>query len=335
MKAIVRNMFAARAFGAILQAAMGACALLLALTPVQAQDVWPNKPVKVVVPSSPGGGTDAYARILAQALQEQTKQNFVVENRPGASGGIGATAVAKSAPDGYTLLVASNSSTAVNPALYNNLTYDAEKDFAPISRGVMAPMILVVHPDTGYKSMADLVAAAKRAPETIAYGSAGNGSPLYLGVRMIEEAAGVKFSHVPYRGAGPAYVDLLAGRLKFMFTDLATIKQHIAAGKVLPLAINQKTNLAPGTPSFAEAGVPGIDIFTSFSVLAPAGTPAEVVRKISQEVGAAMRAPANAARLADQAFVPVADTPAEFAASQARERAAWKAFITRNGIQPD
>ena len=300
-----------------------------------AQDGWPSKPVKVIVPSSPGGGTDAYARIIAQALSESTRQQFIIDNRPGASGGIGAQAVAKAAPDGYTILLSANAAIAINPALYKNLPFDADKDFAPVARGVMAPMVIAAFPGAGYKTLADLVNAGKLEPNTIAYGSAGSGSPPYLGVRMIEEAAGAKFVHVPYKGVGPAYVDLIAGRIKFIFTDLATVQQHIAAGKVAALAVNQRTALLPGVPSIAEAGWPKVEIFTSFSVLAPAGTPADIVQKLNAQIGAAMKTPAIAEKLNTQALVPVLDTPEQFAASLKQERAQWSTFVQRNNITPE
>ena len=306
--------------------------LALAALPATAQDVWPSKPVKLVVPSSPGGGTDVYARILAQALSETTKQQFVVDNRPGASGGIGAQVVAKAPPDGYTLLVSANAAIAINPALYKNLPFDADRDFAPVTRGVMAPMVIAAFPGAGYKSLADLVEAGKRAPESIAYGSAGGGSPPYLGVRMLEEATGAKFVHVPYKGVGPAYVDLLAGRIRFIFTDLATVQQHIAAGKAVALAMNERTSLMPGVPSIAEAGWPKVEMWTSFSAMAPAGTPAAVVARINEQIGATMKTPAVAERLRAQALVPVFDTPEQFATSIKAERERWAAFVRRNNI---
>jgi tripartite-type tricarboxylate transporter receptor subunit TctC len=306
--------------------------LTLAIAQTHAQDAWPAKPVKLIVPSSPGGGTDAYARIIAQALTEATKQQFVVDNRPGASGGIGAQAVAKSPPDGYTLLISANAAIAINPALYKSLPFDAERDFVPVTRGVMAPMVIAAYPGAGYKTLGDLVEAGKRAPETIAYGSAGGGSPPYLGVRMLEEATGAKFVHVPYKGVGPAYVDLLAGRIKFIFTDLATVQQHIAAGKAVALAMNERTSLAPGVPSIADAGWPKVEMWTSFSAMAPAGTPAAVVARINEQIGAAMKIPAVAERLRAQALVPVFDTPAQFAAAIKAERELWVAFVRRNNI---
>lgn len=288
--------------------------------------------MKLIVPSSPGGGTDVFARILAQALSEGLKQQFVVDNRPGASGNIGAAAAAKAAPDGYTFLVSANPALSVNPALYRNLPYDAERDFAPVTRGVMAPMVFVVNPSVSAQSLADLAALSKK--ERLAFGSAGTGSPTFLGVRMLEEKSGARFTHVPYKGVGPAFQDLLGGQIQFLFPDIASALAHIKAGKLRALAVTQKSALLPGAPTLAEAGYP-LDVFTSFSVVAPAGTPAAVVQRLSAEIGNAMRSAPVAAKLDAQALIPVFDTPAEFAASLKKERDGWAAFIRRNAIEAD
>jgi tripartite-type tricarboxylate transporter receptor subunit TctC len=298
----------------------------------QAQESWPSRPVRIIVPSSPGGGTDVFARILAQGLSEGLKQQFVVDNRPGASGNIGAAAVAKAAPDGYTFLVSANPALSVNPALYRNLPYDAERDFAPVTRGVMAPMVFVVHPSVKAASLADLVALS--ATERLAFGSAGTGSPTFLGVRMLEEKSRARFTHVPYKGVGPAFQDLLGGQIQFLFPDIASAISHVRAGKLRALAVTQKSALLPGTPTLAEAGYP-LDVFTSFSVVAPAGTPAAIVQRLSAEIGNAMRSGPVAAKLEAQALIPVFDTPAEFAASLKKERDGWAAFIRRNAIEAD
>lgn len=298
-----------------------------------AQADWPTaKPVTVIVPSSPGGGTDAYGRILAQALTEQLKQTFVVENKPGASGAIGAALAAQAAPDGYTLLVASNSSLGINPALYKTLQYDVWRDFAPVTRGVIAPMVVVAHPDAKVRTLAELVDRGKKEPGALFYGSAGTGSPLYIGMRMLEEASGARFNHVPYKGADAAYVDLLGGRVQFMLTDLASVRQHIDAGKLVALAVTDKTALLPKTPTFAEAGVPNYRAFTSFSVMLPAKVPPALVTRIAAEVARAMRNPATAAKLEQQSLLPVFDTPEQFAASLRDEQQNWASFIKQHGI---
>jgi tripartite-type tricarboxylate transporter receptor subunit TctC len=316
----------------ILTATLAVCTVLAA-APAWSQDNWPSKPVKLVVPSSPGGGTDVFARLLAQALSESLKQQFVVENRPGASGNIGSEAVARSAPDGYTFLVSANAALAINPALQKNLSFDVDRDLATVARGVMAVNVLVVEASAGAKNLADFIALAKKQPGALAYGSAGTGTSPYLGVRKIEEAAGVKFLHAPYKGVAPAYQDLIAGRLQFMYTDLASVLPFLKAGKVLPLAVDRKTSLLPGVPTFADAGWTKFDAPTSFSVMAPAGVPKPVVQRLSVEVGKALKT--LAPRLEQQALVPVYDTPDDFAASLKAERSSWADFIRRNGITAD
>ena len=305
--------------------------LLLAMSSAAfGQDAWPSRPVKIIVPSSPGGGTDVYARLLAQALGESLKQQFVVENRPGASGNIGAAAVAKAAPDGYTFLVSANPALSVNPSLYRNLPYDAERELAPVTRGVMAPMVLVVNPSVKAASVSELIQISKS--EKLAYGSAGTGSPTFLGVRMLEEKSGARFTHVPYKGVGAGYADLLGGQIQFMLPDVASAIGHIRAGKLRALAVTQATPLLPGVPTFAQAGFP-VDVFTSFSVVAPAGTPDPVLARLGAEIARAMRSGPVAEKLEAQALVPVFDTPAEFAASLKKERDGWAAFIRRNNIE--
>lgn len=309
--------------------------VLVSLTaPLQAQEAWPARTVKLVVPSSPGGGTDVYARIIAQALSEALKQQFVVENRPGASGNIGAEAVAKAAPDGYTFLVSANPALTVNPSLYRNLPYNAERDFAPVARGVIAPMVIAIHPSVPARTLAELIALGKREPGKWTFGSAGTGSPTYLGVRMLEEVTGARFLHVPYKGVGQAYQDFLGGQLKFMFPDVASVLPHLRSGKVLALAVNERTSQLASVPTFAEAGLL-VDVFTSFSVVAPAGTPAAIVARLSAEIGKAMKSPSTAEKLEQLVLLPVFDTPAQFAASLKKERDGWAEFIRRNGIVPD
>jgi tripartite-type tricarboxylate transporter receptor subunit TctC len=317
------------------RAALLWCVTASAALTAAAQADWPAKPVTVVVPSSPGGGTDTYGRLLAQALTEQLKQTFIVENKPGASGAIGATAVAGAPADGYTMLVASNSSLGINPALYKTLTYDVGRDFAPVTRGVIAPMVIVAHPGAKVKTMRELVEAGKREPQALFYGTAGVGSPLYIGVRMLEEATGARFSHVPYKGVGPAYQDLLAGRLQFMLTDLASVRPYIDAGKLMALSITDKSPLLPAVPTFSEAGYPGFKAFTAFSVMLPAKVPPALVKRIAAEIAKAMKNPANVQRLEQVALLPVLDTPEQFAASLKAEQADWGAFIRAHNITPE
>ena len=298
-----------------------------------AQDAWPSKPVRLVVPSSPGGGTDVFARLLANALTDSMRQQFLVENRPGASGNIGSEAVARSAPDGYTFLVSANAALAINPALQKNMSFDVDRDLTPVSRGVMSINVLVVATALGVKNFADFVALARKQPNVLAYGSAGTGTAPYLGVRKIEELAGVSFLHVPYKGVGPAYQDLVGGRLQFMYTDVASVLPHVQSGKVVPLAVDGKTALLPQVPTFAEAGWPKFEAPISFSVMAPAGVARPIVQRLSSEVATALKA--LAPRLEQQGLVPVYDTPEQFSASLKAERASWSEFIQRQGITAD
>jgi len=314
---------------------IAAIGLALLAAPAHAQEAWPARAVRFIVPSSPGGGTDLYARQLAQALSASLKQQFIVDNRPGASGNIGAEAAAKAAPDGYTFLVSANPAIAVNPSLYKDLRYDAERDFAPLARGVVAPLVICVHPSVPARTLAELVALGRREPGKFSFGSAGTGSPTFLGIRMLEEASGAKFLHVPFKGMGPVIPALLGGQVSFAFPDAAIALPHIRAGKLVPLAIIERTSLLPEVPTLAEAGFPGLEIYSSFSVVAPAGTAPEIVQRMSAEIARAMKSPALAKQLEHEALIPVFDTPALFAAHLKKEREAWAAVIRRNAIAPD
>ena len=305
------------------------CAFLA--MPLLAQDAWPARTVRFVVPSSPGGGTDLYARLLAQGLSEGLKQQFVIENRPGAAGNIGAEVVARSAPDGYTFLVSANPALAINPSLYRSLPYNVERDFVPVARGVISPLVFASHPSVPVKTLPALLALGKREPGKLPYGSAGTGSPPHLGVRMFEEASGARFIHVPYKGLGQAVQGLLRGEIGFMLADVATVLPYVRSGRVLALAVTEATPQLPGTPAVAAAGYP-IEVYTSFSVVAPAATPPAIVQRLSAEVVKAMKSPAIREKLEGQAFIPVFDTPEAFAASLKKERQMWADVIRRNNI---
>ena len=307
----------------------GGLALSFALA-ATAADNWPTRPITFVVPSSPGGGTDIYARLLAEGVGKALRQTVVVENKPGASGNIGAAAAARATPDGYTFLVSATPAIAVNPYLYKNLPYDAEKDLLPVARGVDAPLVYVVPPGSRLKTLDDLIAAGKRDPGKLAFGSAGHGSPTFLGVKVMEEKTGASFTHVPYKGMAPTMQDFLGGRLDFLQSDVASVLPHIKAGKAVPLAISSKSPLFPKLPVWTEQGLP--DVPQSFSVMAPAGTPEAIVQKMSQTVVKAMQEPSVKQRLIEQGYIPVSDTPAKFGQQLKAERAMWKALIERNHI---
>jgi tripartite-type tricarboxylate transporter receptor subunit TctC len=299
---------------------------------VPGQQDWPSRPVKFVVPTPPGGGTDLYARLLAQSLSESLKQPFVVENRPGAGGNIGADLVAKASPDGYTFLVSASGTVVVNPVLYKNFPFNPERDLVPVAGGVTGPLVFIIHPGLPFRDLRDLLAAARSHEGKLSFGSAGTGSMSYLGVRKLEEAAKVRFFHVPYKGMGQAYQDLIGGQVNFLFADVASALGHIRAGKVRALGVTMKTPLLPGIPTVAEGGVEGFDVSNSFSVFAPGGTPASVVERANNEIARAMQSTQLLANLEAQAMVPVFQSPAEFAAHVRRERSGWATFIARTGI---
>jgi len=302
------------------------------IAPANAQDGWPSRPVRLVVPSSPGGGTDTYARFLAQGLGEGLKQQFLVDNRPGGGGNIGAEIAARAAPDGYTYLVSSSPALVVNPSLFKNLPYNAERDFAPVARGVISPLVITCHPSVPVKTLAALIALARREAGSVSYGSPGVGSSSNLAVKMIEEAGKVRFLHVPYKGASQALLGLLRGEVAFMVTDISTALPQLQSRKVVPLAASHRSPHIPGTPTYAEAGFPSVDAYPSYSVVAPAGTPPAIVQRMSSEIVTLMKTPALREKLDARAMVPIYDTPDEFAAVLKKERAKYAELIRRNKI---
>ena len=302
------------------------------IAPATAQDGWPSRPVRLVVPSSPGGGTDTYARFLAQGLGEGLKQQFLVDNRPGGGGNIGAEIAARAAPDGYTYLVSSSPALVVNPSLFKNLPYNVERDFAPVARGVISPLVITCHPSVPVKTLAALIALARREAGSVSYGSPGVGSSSNLAVKMIEEAGKVRFLHVPYKGASQALLGLLRGEVAFMVTDISTALPQLQSRKVVPLAASHRSPHIPGTPTYAEAGFPSVDAYPSYSVVAPAGTPPAIVQRMSSEIVTLMKTPALREKLDARAMVPIYDTPDEFAAVLKKERAKYAELIRRNKI---
>jgi tripartite-type tricarboxylate transporter receptor subunit TctC len=302
------------------------------LNSAAAAQEWPARPVRLVVPSSPGGGTDTYARLLSQGLGQSLKQQFIVDNRPGAGGNLGAELAAKAAPDGYTFLVSSSPALVVNPSLYRSLPYNAERDFAPVARGVVSPLVISSHPSVPAKTLSALAALARRDPESLTYGSPGTGSSSNLAVKMLEEAAKVKFMHIPYKGASQAVLGLLRGEIGFMVTDISTARPHVESKRVVPLAASHRSPHLPGVPTYAEAGYPSVDAYPSYSVVAPANTPPAIVQRMSTEIVSLMKSRSFRDRLDATALLPVYDTPDEFAAVLKKERARYADVVRRNNI---
>jgi tripartite-type tricarboxylate transporter receptor subunit TctC len=323
-------------------AALACAALVVAAAAVPADAAepaaaFPSKPVRLVVPFTPGGSTDILARAVGQKLSESWGQPVVVDNRPGAGGIIGMEAVAKAAPDGYTLVMGHVGTLAANPALYKTLPYDPVKDFAPVTLIARVPNVLVVGPAVPSKSVAELVALAKAKPGKLDYGSGGNGSAAHLATEYFKLKAGVDLQHIPYKGTAPALQDLLGGQIALMITGLPPVLPHVKAGKlrILGVASAQRLKQFPEIPTIAESGVPGYEATQWYGVLVPAATPRDIVAKLNRELVKALRDPAVAEKLALEGADPVGDTPAEFAAFIASEIDLWGKVIRATGARAE
>jgi len=299
-----------------------------------------DKPITIVVPYAPGGTTDMLGRLIAQQLGTALGRTVIVDNKPGAGTAIGASQVARSAPDGSTLLVATSTTLAINPWLYKKLSYDPAKDFAPVGLIGAVPLMVVVHPSVPARTLAELVALAKSRPEGLSYGSAGNGSPQHLGAEMFKFATGTAMTHVPYKGSALALTDLLGGQLQLMFTDIAPALQHVRSGKLRALAVTSKKRQPtfPDVPTVAESRLPGTADFEAVawqSIVAPAGTPAPVVERLSQEIAKVIAQPALRQKLENDGFEPGSSTPAQLAAYIRSESERWGQVIRASGATID
>ena len=323
-------------------ALLGACTLaaaglLPAAAMAQPDANWPSKPIKWVVPFPPGGAMDVIARTLGEKAGRTLGQPFVIENRPGAGGNIGADAVAKSPADGYTIMITSIG-MATNKALYPRLSYDPVKDFAPISLLAIVPNVLVVNTaKTTYKSVADVIAHAKRDPGKLTYASAGNGTSIHLAGEVFASMAGLNLLHVPYKGSGPAVTDMLGGQVDLMFDSITSARPHIQAGKLRALGVTSAKRSAtlPDVPTIAEAGVPGYEVSPWFAVFAPAGTPAAIVNKINAALIDAMKQPDTVAKFETIGAEPIGTTPQQLATHLDKELARWGALIKERNIRMD
>src|SRR5258706_1989889 len=313
------------------------CALiaLLVTTDAFAQS-YPSKPIRLVLPYPPGGGTDVIARPLAQKLTEQLGQQVIVDNRGGAGGNIGMEFVAKSPPDGYTLLFALTAQYAVNPSLYPKLPYDPVRDYAPVSLLANAPYLLVVHPSVPAKAVPELIALMKARPGQLAYSSSGNGSGAHLAGEMLRSLARVEMTHVPYKGAGPAMPDLIAGQVQLSFVTYTATGPHIKTGRLRALGVTtaKRSPTLPDLPAIAET-VPGYDSAVWYGFAAPAGTPADIVAKLNTEVLRVLAAPDFRNRITLEAVAPIGSTPEEFGAFIKSEIARWAKVVKDSGAKVD
>lgn len=298
---------------------------------------FPQRPVRFIVPFTPGSGVDVMARLLGAKLAEPWNQSVVVDNRAGASGTIGSKIAADAAPDGYTILMGNLATHGINPTLFRNLPYDAIKDFAAITQVADVTNVLVAHPSLGTSSVKELVALAKAKPGSINYGSGGAGSGAHLTAELFKSMAGVQLTHVPYKGVGLAMNDLIGGRIQLMFSNLLSALPHVKAGRLKALGVTTKERspAMPGLPTIAESGLAGYEATNWFGVFAPANTPKEVVLRLNQSIVAVLREPDMKKRLLAQGADPIGSSPEAFAKHVRSEIRRWNAVIKQAGIKAD
>ena len=308
----------------------------LLAAPLALAQKFPERAIRFVVPFPPGGGNDILARALSPRMAELLGQPVVIDNRPGAGGNIGTELVAKAAPDGHTIIIASNQVT-MNPWLYSKLPFDIEKDFAPVALAASVPMVLVVNPSVPAQNVRELIALAKREPGRLNHSTPGSGTPQHIAFEVFNHAAGVKVTHVPYKGTGPAIADLLGGQVQAAFGTMASVDQHVKAGKLRALAVAtpKRSQAMPAVPTVDEAGLPGFDVSLWYSILAPAGTPRPIVARLSAEVEKALNSPENRQRLAQQGFEVSYLNPDEMSALIKRDLARWQKSIRDIGLKLD
>ena len=311
-------------------------ALLAALATSAFAQGYPTKPAKVIVPYPPGGPTDIVARVVSQKLSEQMGQQFIVENRPGAGGNIGAEAVAKSPADGYTLLVATTAH-AINPALFKSLGYNLVKDFAPVSQLTSGPLVIVANPSLPAKNVKELIALAKAKPGTLNYASSGNGQSTHLSAELFGTMAGVKMNHIPYKGSAPALTDVMGGQASLMFDTMLSAMPQVKNVKLKAIAVTSaaRSPAAPDVPTVAESGLPGYEAIAWNGLLAPAGTPAEVVNKLNAELKKALDAPDVKDRFSAQGFGAAWNTREAFAKFIQAELDKWAKVVKVSGATLD
>ena len=312
-------------------------AVLLSFPLLAAEQAYPSKPIRLVVPFPAGGSLDVVARAIGQKLTEAWGQPVVIDNRPGAGGNIGADLVAKSAPDGYTILEGALSTHAVNVSLYAKMPYDPIKDFAPITLVAVTPNVLVLNASYPVNSVPELLAYARANPGKLSFGSGSNGSAGHLAGELFKTEAGVDMVHIPYKGGAPALQALLAGDTQLMFDNLANSAAQIKAGKLKALAVTtaKRSSLVPELPTLSETGLPGFDIYTWWGFMAPAGTPKEIVAKWNAEVTRILNSPEMKAFFAQQGAEPAPDSPEQFAALIRSEISKYAKIVKQSGAKVD
>ena len=309
----------------------------VAAAPLAVAQSWPTKAIRIVAPSTPGDAPDVIARLIAEKLSPVLGQQVVVENKPGAGGVVGSEAVARAAPDGYTLIMGNAGSHGINAAVYSKLPYDIQRDFAPVSLVAIAPNIVVINPAVPATSLVEFIAYAKSQPGKLSYASGGNGSSAHMSMELFKSMAGLDIQHVPYKGSTPALTDLIGGQVAIFIGNMPPTVPHVKAGKLRALAVTTKARsaLMPELPTMTEAGLPGYETVAWFGILAPAGTPPDIVNRLSMEIGKIARSPEMRDRLVAMGAEPVGGTPEEFKTVIDRDIAKWKSLAQKVGIKID
>jgi tripartite-type tricarboxylate transporter receptor subunit TctC len=318
------------------QTILGLAALAFA-SAACAQDAYPNKPIKLIVPFPPGGGTDIVARVVANKLQENLKWTFVVDNRPGAGGNIGVDAAARSPADGYTIVMGQTSNMAVNATLYAKLPYDPVKDFVPISMTATAPLVLVVPAGSPFKTLADITQAAKSKPNELTFASPGNGTLSHLTGELLQRDAGIKLQHIPYKGTAQAMTDLISAQIQMYMSSVPSAIAQIRAGRIRPIVVTSanRTVDLPNAPTMIESGYKGFDASTWFAFFAPAGTPPSIVTKLNTEVNKVLNLKEVQDKIATEGGIAKGSTPEELAALLKADIVKWGHVVRASGARVD
>ncbi|WP_294767497.1 tripartite tricarboxylate transporter substrate binding protein [uncultured Rhodoferax sp.] len=320
----------------MLKKLLAAAGLALAILPaVQAQGVYPNKSIRLIVPFPPGGGTDILSRLIAQKLTEVDKWSVVPDNRAGAGGTIGITEAVKAAPTGYDIVMGQKDNLVVGPWLYGNLPWDPTKDLVAVAHVAYTPVVIATSANSKFKTLADVVAAAKAAPDAITYGSPGNGTTIHLAGHLFEKAANINIRHIPYKGSNPALMDALAGNVDLLVSSVPSAMAQIKAGKLRPLAVTSavRSSSLPDVPTVAESGYKDFDVSTWYGVFAPAGTPANVVTTLNTEINKLLANPEIKAAIQAQGAEPVAMKVDQFASLLKADYAKWKGIVQSSGAK--
>lgn len=315
---------------------VSACLVVAATGTLHAQE-YPSRPITLVVPYAAGGGNDVMARIVAEKMSKVLGQQIVIENKGGAGGSIATRQVAKSAPDGYTLGLGGTGTLAINPTLYRNVGYDPRKDFAPVGLIATSALVVLVHPAVPAKSIPDLIAVAKQDPGKLSYASAGSGSGIHLGSELLAAMAGIKLTHVPYKGSSPALADLLGGHVAIYFSSLPPAIALVKEGKVRALAVTgpSRSAIFPDLPTVAEAALPGYEAVLHYGIIAPAGTPRPIIDKLNAAMKVALATDEVRARIVADGAELLPTTPEEYAADIDREETKWSRIVKMSGASVD